>query len=106
MSFRPVHRASKEASAEPNDEAITKHIRNMSKLQASNIAILTEDADFIDAVLDLRMSSTNITVTALIPENLFGDLWCNKKVPTARSGSAASSASTTCSMHNGQGNPS
>ena len=71
MSFRPVHRASKEAS-EPNDEAITKHIRNMSKLQASNIAILTEDADFIDAVLDLRMSSTKITVTALIPENLFG----------------------------------
>lgn len=71
ISFRPVHRASKEAS-EPNDEAITKHIRNMSKLQASNIAILTEDADFIDAVLDLRMSSTKITVTALIPENLFG----------------------------------
>ena len=31
ISFHPVHRASsKEASAEPNDEAITKQIQNMS----------------------------------------------------------------------------
>ena len=69
ISFRSVHRGSSGISAEPNDEAISREMRELSKLNVS-IALLTEDTDFIDTILDLQPNSANITV--LVPENRTG----------------------------------
>eukprot|EP00438_Fugacium_kawagutii_P005311 Skav231741 [mRNA] locus=scaffold638:238582:239667:- [translate_table: standard] len=44
-------------------------MRKLAKLQVVRIALLTEDTDFIDLILDLQAKGTNILV--LIPGNLF-----------------------------------
>ena len=69
ISFQPVQRTSLKQSAEPNDKAITKMMCRLSLKATAVIAILTEDGDFIDPVLELQAAGTNIMV--LIPENLY-----------------------------------
>lgn len=69
MSFQPIHRASIDLSAEPNDQALAEAMRQLFKLQVS-VALLTEDSDFIEPIVDLEEIGANITV--LLPENLYG----------------------------------
>ena len=69
ISFQPIQRSSQRQSAEPNDKAITKMMRRLSLKATAPIAILTEDGDFINPVLELQAAGTNIMV--LIPENLY-----------------------------------
>ena len=72
ISFRAIHRSSKNLLAEPNDKAITKAMQQLSKLPSVRIALLVQDIDFADAILDLQSRGTNVVV--LIPACMFGTI--------------------------------
>ena len=72
ISFRAIHRSSKNILAEPNDKAITKAMQKLSKLPFVCIALLVQDIDFADAILDLQSRGTNVVV--LIPACMFGTI--------------------------------
>eukprot|EP00438_Fugacium_kawagutii_P006774 Skav201399 [mRNA] locus=scaffold296:351397:352938:+ [translate_table: standard] len=67
ISFRPVHRRTSKLGSEPNDKAIIKTMRNLSKSRKVRIAILTQDLGFVEVLLDLKAQGTKVRV--LLMEN-------------------------------------
>ena len=69
IDFRPIHRSTKRL-AEPNDKAIIREMRRMSRSPSICIALLIQDGDFVEPVLDIINERGSDNILVLIPKTM------------------------------------
>ena len=68
IDFRPIHRGTKRL-AEPNDKAIIREMRRISRSPSVCIALLIQDGDFVEPVLDIISARGSDNMLVLIHAN-------------------------------------